>query len=303
MVYLSGHGNTYGSSGKEQFYYLTKDVYSGELKDPQIRSSYAVSTDELTQWINSIAAQKQVMILDACSSGKVVEDLLAFRSLPASQIRAMDRMKDRTGMFVLAGSATDKASFEASQFGQGLLTYSLLLGMGGAALKDGQSVDVMNLFQFARDKVPEFAEDIGGVQIPLLAFPTDASSFDIGLVTDEVKITLNAVKPLFTRSNFQEDERWIDLLKISKTLDNYLLDASSDPGGREIIFLDINDYDNAYFVTGRYVVKKDQITLYGRLNRGQDTLGDFTATGTTSEINHLMEEILDEVVRIINQKE
>jgi len=77
------------------------------------------------------------MILDACASGRVVEDLLAERNVSPEQIRALDRMKDRTGMFVLAGSAADKVTYEAGQFGQGLLTYSLLLGMRGAVLKSG----------------------------------------------------------------------------------------------------------------------------------------------------------------------
>ena len=152
VVYFSGHGVMDGASGEEQFYYLSKDIASNDLTDPAIRSSYAISSEELTSWLNAIPAQKQAMILDACASSKVVEDLLAVRNVPGSQIRALDRMKDCTGMFVLAGSTADKISYEASQFGQGLLTYSLLLGMTGSALKDGTSVDVMELFQFARDR-------------------------------------------------------------------------------------------------------------------------------------------------------
>ena len=41
----------------------------------------------------------------------------------------LDRLKDRTGVHVLAGCAADAVSYEATRYGQGLLTYSLLLGM------------------------------------------------------------------------------------------------------------------------------------------------------------------------------
>ncbi|MCB0552402.1 MAG: hypothetical protein KDD02_02535, partial [Phaeodactylibacter sp.] len=69
--------------------------------------------------------------------------------------RALDRMKDRTGMFVLAGSAADKVSYEASQYGQGLLTYSILQGMSGFKLREDKYVDVALLFEYARDEVPK----------------------------------------------------------------------------------------------------------------------------------------------------
>ena len=48
------------------------------------------------------------------------------------------------------GSAADAVSYEASRYGQGLLTYSLLQGMKGAALKEDQYVDVSKLFEVCR---------------------------------------------------------------------------------------------------------------------------------------------------------
>ena len=301
LVYFSGHGVTYGESfEKQQFYYLTKDVNSGDLSDPQIRSSYAISSQEMTDWINSVPAQKQVMILDACSSGKVVEDLIAVRNIPASQVRALDRMKDRTGMFVLAGSAADKVSYEASQYGQGLLTYSLLLGMSGAALRDGQTVDVMNLFQFARDQVPEFAKDVGGVQTPTLAFPTDASSFDIGLVTESVQIPVQKVKPVFIRSNLFENESWDDLLGLSEHLDTYLTNISSGPQSLGIIFLDVNAYQGAYSIKGQYLLEGEDVRLKGRLFQGKERLGDFRVSGSKGDLDGLVDLILEQVMEIMN---
>ena len=99
------------------------------------------------------------------------------------EIRALERMKDRTGMYVLAGSAADAVSYEASLYGQGLLTYSLLFGIKGAALRNSEFVDIMTLFQYSANKVPELAKDIGGVQKPEIRIPHGGQSFDIGRLT------------------------------------------------------------------------------------------------------------------------
>jgi hypothetical protein len=75
-------------------------------------------------------------------------------------------------------------SYETTQYAQGLLTYSLLEGMKGRALRDGDYVDVGKLFGHAVDQVPELAGKIGGLQHPLVAAPR-GSSFDIGRLTAE----------------------------------------------------------------------------------------------------------------------
>ncbi|MCB9082667.1 MAG: caspase family protein, partial [Lewinellaceae bacterium] len=169
VVYFSGHGVSYGDADQAQFYYLTKDISSDNLSDEAIRSRRTISNEELTQWVTGIPAQKQILILDACNSGRVVESLSAGKKdLNSAQIRALDRMRDRTGMFVLAGSAADMVSYEAGQYGQGLLTYSLLEGMSGLALTPDKRVDVSTLFEYSRNRVPELATDIGGVQTPML---------------------------------------------------------------------------------------------------------------------------------------
>ncbi|MCB9080251.1 MAG: caspase family protein [Lewinellaceae bacterium] len=173
VIYFSGHGVNYGAGDQGQFYYLTRDISSSDISDEQVRKTRTISSTELTEWIKQIPAMKQVFILDACNSGKVVVDLASgSKDLSASQVRALDRMKDRTGMFVLAGSAADKVSYEATQYGQGLLTYSLLEGMSGLGLTDDKRVDVMTLFQRSRDRVPELAQGIGVFKPPCWLYPS-----------------------------------------------------------------------------------------------------------------------------------
>ena len=72
--------------------------------------------------IEQVPALKQVLVLDTCASGRLVEKLTEHRDVPSSQVRALERLKDRTGLFVLAGCASDAVSYEARRYAQGLLT-------------------------------------------------------------------------------------------------------------------------------------------------------------------------------------
>ena len=187
FIYLSGHGITYGGD-QGDFHFLTSDAMSASKDayyDSAIRQNNTVSTADLVKWLKTISALKQVMVLDACGSGKAVDNLIASRDVDASQIKAIDRMKDRTGMFIVSGCAADKVSFEASQYGQGLLTYAILDAMKGKAVK-GKNVDVFTIMNYARETVPNLAKGIGGIQTPQLLIPR-GGSFDIGILNEEDK--------------------------------------------------------------------------------------------------------------------
>lgn len=295
VVYFAGHGVTYGQAEKMQFYYLTKDIGSEDLSDPEIRRNFAISSAELTEWLTAIPAQKQVMMLDACNSGQVVENLMSMRALNSSQIRALDRMKDRTGMFVISGSAADKVSYEASQYGQGLLTYSLLQGMEIVSASNNKYVDVMQLFQYSRDRVPVLAKGIGGIQTPMLAFPRDGSSFDIGIVDESVKIPVASVKPVFIRNLFQDENAFDDVLGLGKKLGDYFRKISSRGADAAYIYVDVNQFENAYSLKGRYTVNGEQVQVKGALFKGSQNVGPFAVTGSKGNLNQLVEDIIYEV--------
>ncbi len=300
ILYLSGHGQAYGSSEKAQFYYLTKDIAGESLSDPTIRTNYAISTEEFTRWLNAIPAQKQVMMIDACNSGKVVESLLsASRSLNSSQIRALDRMQGRTGVFVLAGSAADKVSYEASKYGQGLLTFSLLQGMSGLALREGQYVDIMSLFQYSRDQTPQLAEAIGGIQTPMMAFPLGGESFDIGLVDAQVQIPLARVKPVFIRNNFQEINAFDDVLNLGQQLEAYLQEITAKGAQASLIYVDVPEYRDAYSIKGLYELDNGKVSLRAKLFRGREPLGNIEVTGQAGQTGQLVERLLEQAIGLV----
>ncbi len=302
LVYLSGHGVNWGSGDASQFYYLTKDIGSEDLRDPAIRSQYAISSAELTTWINSIKAAKKVMIVDACNSGKIVDDLAkSSKDLSSDQIRAWDRMKDRTGMFILTGSAADKVSFEASRYGQGLLTTSLLRGMSGMALR-GREVDVMTLFQYCRDEVPELARGVGGIQVPMIAAPTGGGeSFPFGLLAPGVTIPVPQEKPVFIRNSFQDEESFSDELALGEAIGDYFRTLSIKGAQAELVYVDVSQYNDAYSINGRYTQNGNELEVTARLSQNKIPKGEaFTVKGSKTNIPQLVKDITNAATKRMN---
>jgi hypothetical protein len=301
VVYLAGHGVNYGGADGD-YYYLTQEARTGDLTDPEIRAHTAVSSLELTEWIKQIPALKQTLLLDTCGAGRVVQKLTEKRDVSSSQIRSLERMKDRTGLFVLAGSAADAVSYEASQYAQGLLTYSLLLGMRGAALREDSYVDVSKWFEFAADQVPRLARDIGGIQRPIPAVPGGGASFDLGqlLSEDKLRIPLAAVRPVFLQSSFQDEIQLRDHLKLSAMVDEDLRETSSRRQEAPLVYLDASDFPDGYSISGIYRVEGGTLTARVAVFKGEKQIGNFTLTGETSSLSTLAREIVNRAAALTN---
>ncbi|GAB5551795.1 MAG: hypothetical protein Sapg2KO_13860 [Saprospiraceae bacterium] len=305
VVYMSGHGVTYGSAEQAQFYYLTQGIASEDLSDPSIREAYTISSEELTAWINDIPALKQVLIIDACNSGKVVESMTSgSKALNSGQIRALDRMKDRTGMFILSGSASDKVSYEASEYGQGLLTYALLQGMLGVATRKDATgndmVDVMELFQHARNSVPELAASIRGIQTPMLGFPSQGASFDIGILDDvaKSKIPIGNKKPVMIRSVFINELTLLDDLELARLLEIEFREEGEEGANADLIYVDVNEYPQAYRLGALYKPGNEAIDIRVNLFQGKKLIKELTIRPTDNP-KRLVKTIVREVKRAL----
>jgi hypothetical protein len=301
VIYLAGHGINYGGTDGD-YYYPTVEARSGDLDDPAVRAQTTISSQELTELIRKVPALKQVLILDTCMAGRLVEKLTEQRSIPSSQVRALERMKDRMGLHVLAGAAADAFSYEASRYGQGILTYSLLLGMRGAALREGEFIDISELFEFAADQVPQLAKDVGGIQRPVVATPFGGSSFDIGRLTteDKPRIPLATVRPLILRVSFQnEAPPFHDSLALTKLVNDALRNLSARGKEAPLVFIDALEFPDAYALAGRYRIEKERIIVTTYLLRQQEAVGNFTVEGDPSELDHLTQAITRELEREI----
>jgi len=269
FAYLAGHALSL-RTGTDTYCYLTQEARSTNpavLSDPAVRTRSAITSEELTEWVKQIPALKQVMVLDTCSAGAAAGRLIEKRSVPSDQVRAIARLKDRTGFHVLMGCASDAVSYEASRYGQGLLTYALLQGMRGAALREGQFVDVSRLFQYAADEVPELARDIGGIQRPIVAAPR-GTSFDIGqLLPDDRKlIPLSPARPLILRPVFIDVDGGFDKLGLSRAVKAALAErvAMGVRGEGEppsFTLIDADEMLGAFLPSGTYTIEGDLVKV------------------------------------------
>ena len=300
VIYLAGHGVTHGGP-EGDFYYLTREARTGELGDPGVRELTALSSTELANLIQKIPATKQVLILDTCGAGKAIERLTTHRDIKSSQVRALERLKDRMGIFVLAGSAADAVSYEATRYGQGLLTYSLLVGMRGAALREDEFVDVSKLFSFAVDQVPGLAKDIGGIQRPRISAPRGSSSFDIGqlVAADKERIPLAIPRTTVLPSSFQDKARFIDHLGLAKRVNQRLRDVAVPAARHNLMFIEANEFPGALRVVGRYTVTQSSVTVTVFVFDGEREAGQTEVVGDTQELDLLAVRLVDQIQQIV----
>lgn len=312
FVYLAGHGITL-NVGSDAYYYLTDQAATTDKetlsKDSHLLTSTSISSEELTQWHKRVKALKQVLILDTCAAGALGKGFrIVERRAPSSDAkRALERMRTRVGFHVLMGSAADSVSYEASQYGQGLLAYSLLQGMKGAALQPDGQVDVSRLFNYAADTVPALAKNVGGIQRPEIRVPLGGASFAIGLIGDDDKklIPLAQLKPVILRPNFQNQTLGYDNLKLTAVLRDRLRKAScvvircrANDG---LVFLDLDEMPGAIIPSGNYVVTGDRVKVSVNLLLDEHPAAAVTEEGDRNDLPALCEKVF-EAIRVEAQK-
>lgn len=299
FIYLSGHGITWGNE-ESDFYFLTADAISAKKDaygDEAIRNTMTISSTEIIQWIQEIPALKQVMIIDACGSGQAVSNLMASRDVEPAQIKAIDRMRDRTGMFIISGCAADAVSYESSKYGQGLLTFAVLQALKGAALKEDKYVDVAQVLSHARETVPLIAQGLGGVQEPQYLTPK-GGSFDIGILEKEDRdlIPLNDPKTAFKRSMLLNRDKLEDDLNLSAQLNAELALINTRGGDQDIVYYDTDAYGDACRVSGLYWMDSGIIHSEIRISCQEDAIIVEIEASNNSE---LIEKVLQKIEELV----
>jgi WD40 repeat protein len=299
FIYLAGHGVNI-NEGEKDFYFLTSDADKIGLSDADKLKVVGISSTELTVLIKKIPAIKQVMIIDACHSGQLAGNLDKGSShMNSSQVRAMETLKDRTGLYVLAGSAADAVSYEASAYNQGVMTYSLLFGLKGPALRENGYIDVVRLFQYSIEKAPQIATDLGRIQKPEMRIPSKATSFDIGKISeiDRQKIVLSQPKPVFIQSDFQEENQLFDVVELSMEVDNELRLIANGGVGR-LFFSNTRRLHDGYSIRGRYVDDTKELTAIVRIFNGNRPLFEYSCSA--SNVKELAKMIVQRAIEMVD---
>ena len=219
------------------------------------------------------------------------------------QTRALDRLKDNTGFHLLIGSAADAVSFEANSYGEGLLTYALLEGMKGAALKNDVDVDVATLFDYAAERVPDLAHGIGGIQKPLPFALSGAESFPIGEIesADRAHIPLAVPMPVIHAPRFMDPVELSDNLSLEPAVSARLRDETdlssrgkSSPASA--VFVPAEEMPGAIRPSGTYSVNNGQVTLKLGLIRDGKNLSTSTIQGAADDVPALAAKIVSAIL-------
>jgi uncharacterized caspase-like protein len=288
VVYLSGHGVAFQEGQAQSRYaYLTQEARTTDLDGSPFLREWCLTGEDLWHWLRDCKARKQVLILDTCAAGAAAKQLTEAMRASADQIRAIERLKDRTGFHILMGCAADRVSWEASQFRQGLLTYAVLEGMKGAALRQGEVVDVSTLFQYARDRVPVLAKQMElGLQDPQVSAPK-GDSFPLGILSPEerAKIELRQAVPLLMLPTLLNADAVGDTLQLTAAVQERLRDrqfAAERGTGRQgpvAWLVEGEGLPGAFQPSGLYTIKDGLAIVRLALTRNAVVVGQTEVSG------------------------
>ncbi|AKD56974.1 caspase family protein [Spirosoma radiotolerans] len=286
LIYLAGHGVS--STVDETYHFLTAEATSLN----SVNMGQSILDSELRTLLQTSQCNKQILILDACYSGRVIDKIQA-RSVLGNADKALDLMKDRAATYILASSSSSQQSWESYDFQQGLLTHFLLEAMRGGALdpQDGK-LEVTNWLQYSRRGVEEYTrrEKADGrtkitLQIPQFASLTKLNDFWIAKYPDQLhreQVPISQPLPVVSLAQIR-DEQLSDRFDLQKQLNEVLMTNSL---GRPFYGIEINDYPESYRLSGSYTYKNDSksINLLMKVFKGKEEKISFVVSGDTDSV-------------------
>jgi len=169
-------------------------------------------------------------------------------------------------------------------------------------LDNDQFLNVSRWFNAAEKTVTDLAKENNAPQNPQLVSTTN---FNMGIVDDSVKakILVGEEKPVFGSCNFQNNDETIsdDDLQLNKLIGEQLkLVAVS--GDQPIRFNPGNNINGIYILSGRYIVKGDDVTLKINVKQAASLLQHFEVNGKKDKLTVLAKEVVQEIVNWLKEK-
>ncbi|NCS21806.1 MAG: ABC transporter substrate-binding protein [Microcystis aeruginosa G11-06] len=148
LLYFSGHGL---KDQKARFFLSTRDT--GRDQNGDFRRATALAASKLQEYITDSRSQRQIIILDCCFSGALVQ------GMPIKGELNIQEELGGKGRAILTSSSPIEYSFESDNNDLSIYTKYLVEGIEtGAADKDGdQLISVNELHEYASERVKEAA--------------------------------------------------------------------------------------------------------------------------------------------------
>ena len=165
VLYLSGHGMAVDG----RYHFLPWDLI---YENDDVLSERSLSEERLLALLESVTANKSLIILDTCYAGRFVNAMtdgtrVLLASRGASEKAAISRLMKASGRVVLAATTERKWALEGYK-GHGVFTYALLQGLEGdadqTAGNKNNETTVDELSAYVMQKVPELSLEKWGLE-------------------------------------------------------------------------------------------------------------------------------------------
>lgn len=265
-IFFAGHGDIPEKSGEKEIRFI---LHKADKKNV-MSSSFGV--EELTEWCHpkNIKAQKRVLVFDACHSGQIINQTMAFNGRgddEATRIRQLDRLKDKNGMMILAAAADNESAYEDETLNQGVLTYHLLQVMKEQP-KD-TSLEIRSWFDETIDLVKDYSRANGNQQEPN---SFGDGRFEIGNINDQVRqrIDINCPKTRIGMSDFtMNPEAKVMYPQLRQKINEYFISSSSRG---ELVYS--KNLEKSYRVIVACNVDKQKLEWYYDIYFGETPVGN-----------------------------
>jgi WD40 repeat protein len=266
-IFFAGHGDIPDGTGDKEIRFILQNADKRNIKS----SSFGV--DELSEWCHPgrIKAQKRVFVFDACHSGQIINQTMAFNGRgddDATRIRQLDKLKDKNGMMILAASADNESAYEDETLNQGVLTYHLL-----QVMKEQQkdtSLVIREWFDETIGLVKEYSRANGNKQEPN---SFGDGRFEIGNITDEVrqKIDISCPKTRIGMCVFTDPIGDAEALypNLREKVNAYFVQTSSRGN---LVYS--KNMEKAYRIEGSYTIVKNKLQIRYKVYFGDKQQGE-----------------------------
>jgi len=207
LLYFSGHGL---KDQDAKFFLSTRDT--GRDQNGDFRRATALAASKLQEYITDSRSQRQIIILDCCFSGALVQ------GMPIKGELNIQEELGGKGRAILTSSSPIEYSFESDNNDLSIYTKYLVEGIEtGAADKDGdQLISVNELHEYASERVkeaapamtPKFYLSLEGEDTIYLAKSPLAANDPIFIYREKVREILDEwSKENICKENFNRVER------------------------------------------------------------------------------------------------
>ena len=160
VLYYAGHGVMSGENASDQEFFMVPSDVTQLYGRADLLKDKGIGASLLKTYAQSINAQKQVFILDACQSAGALESVT---ERGAAEEKAIAQLARSTGTFWITSTGSNQFASEFDKLGHGIFTYTLIEGINGKADANAdKKLTIRELSTYIENKVPELSEQLKG---------------------------------------------------------------------------------------------------------------------------------------------